>query len=115
MELLKQQGRAPAQSSKTVTAHRFEVPSGTEALVLTFDYGPRESRDRAANLPLIEAAFDRHIARRRAGTGRGAAPPGCAQDRRPRRLAAEPHERGAGRSGRPLAWPLGPTASRALR
>jgi hypothetical protein len=68
-ELLRQQGRAPATTSKTVTAHRFEVPPGTEALVLTFDYGPRESRDRAANQPLVDAAFDRHIARRRPALG----------------------------------------------
>lgn len=64
-ELLRKACRAPASTSKTVTAHRFDVPAGTEALVLTFDYGPRESRDRSANLPLVEAAFDRHIARRR--------------------------------------------------
>ena len=68
-ELLRAGGRAPATSSKTVTAHRFEVPPGTEALVLTFDYRPRESRDRAANAPLVEAAFDRHLARRRAALG----------------------------------------------
>jgi hypothetical protein len=77
MELLKQQGRAPAQSSKTVSAHRFEVPPGTEALVLTFDYGPRESSDRTGNLRLIEAAFDRHVARRRAELG----PDGVARHR----------------------------------
>jgi hypothetical protein len=76
-ELLRQAGRAPASSSKTVTAYRFEVPAGTEALVLTFDFGPRESRDRAANLPLIEAAFDRHVARRRPALG----PEGVAQHR----------------------------------
>lgn len=68
-DLLRAAGRAPATSSKTVTAHRFEVPAGTEALVLTFDYRPRESRDRATNLPLVEAAFDRHVARRRAALG----------------------------------------------
>ncbi len=76
-QLLRQQGRAPATTSKTVTAHRFEVPAGTEALVLTFDYGPRESRDRAANQPLVEAAFDRHIARRRPALG----PDGVARHR----------------------------------
>ena len=68
-ELLHERGRAPATTSKTVTTHRFEVPAGTEALVLTFDYGPRESRDRAANQPMVEAAFDRHVARRRAALG----------------------------------------------
>lgn len=76
-DLLRQDGRAPAATSKTVTAHRFEVPPGTEALVLTFDYGPRESRDRAANQPLVEAAFDRHVARRRAALG----PDGVARHR----------------------------------
>jgi len=76
-ELLKHEGRAAATSSKSVTAYHFEVPPGTEALVLSFDYGPRESRDRSANLPLIEAAFDRHVARRRPELG----PDGVARHR----------------------------------
>jgi hypothetical protein len=64
-ELLVQRGRAPQSASKTVTAYRFEVPPGTPALTLTFDYGPRESRDLATNLPQVEQAFAKHIARRR--------------------------------------------------
>ena len=70
-DLLRKAGRAPATTSKTVTAHHFEVPPGTAALVLTFDYSPRESRDQAGNLPLVEAAFDRHVARRRVALGAG--------------------------------------------
>jgi hypothetical protein len=68
-ELLRRSERAPASASKTVTAFRFEVPVGTEALTLNFDYGPRESRDREANLALIEAEFERFIARRRPSLG----------------------------------------------
>ena len=68
-DLLVQRGRALESQSKTVTAYRFDVPPGTEALTLTFDSAPRESRDAAHNLPLVERAFDRHIARRRPSLG----------------------------------------------
>jgi hypothetical protein len=76
-ELLRRRERAPATASKTVTAFRFEVPAGTEALTLAFDYSPRESRDAAVNRPLVEAAFERHVRRRRDALG----PAGVAEHR----------------------------------
>jgi hypothetical protein len=75
--LLRRLERAPATASKTVTTFRFEVPPGTEALTLAFNYGPRESRERSVNLPLVESAFERHVARRRTSLG----PDGVARHR----------------------------------
>jgi hypothetical protein len=64
--LLKTQGRAAAADSKTVQLHAFEVPDGAQALTLRFDYAPRRSVDRAQNARLVEAALEKHNARRRA-------------------------------------------------
>ncbi|MBN2357936.1 MAG: CehA/McbA family metallohydrolase [Deltaproteobacteria bacterium] len=64
--MIRQRGRARAEDSKTVQAHRFEVPPGTEALALSFDYAPRVARAATANRERIAAAFDQHAAHRRA-------------------------------------------------
>jgi hypothetical protein len=50
-----------AERSKTVIPHSFEVPAGTEALHLRFDYGPRKCGAHEAARAAIAAAIDRHV------------------------------------------------------
>jgi hypothetical protein len=64
--LLRTSGRAAAADSKSVAVVPFDVPAGTRALTLRFDFAPRTSEDPAVNGPLLEAAFELHTRRRRA-------------------------------------------------
>lgn len=61
--LLREPGRAARTDSKTVRSIAFDVPEGTAALALAFDYGPRTSEDPADNAGPVEAAYQKHAAR----------------------------------------------------
>ncbi len=50
-----------AERSKTVLPHTFEVPPGTEALHLSFDYGPRKCTSAEAARAAIAGAIDQHV------------------------------------------------------
>src|SRR5262245_27095569 len=51
----------PQECSKTVIPHAFDVPAGTEALHLRFDYGPRKCANPETARAAIRAAIDRHV------------------------------------------------------
>lgn len=67
--LLCASGRAERRDSKTVRVIHFDVPEGTSALSLSFDYGPRTSENESDNAPAVLAAFEKHVRRMREAKG----------------------------------------------
>ena len=59
--LIEETNSAGADRSKTVIPHSFDVPAGTEALHLRFDYGPRKCTAPDAARAAIASAIDRHV------------------------------------------------------
>lgn len=57
--MIEVRGTFKEADTKTVRIHAFEVPPGTESLVLSFDYGPRK-HEGPASRRAVEAAVDRH-------------------------------------------------------
>jgi hypothetical protein len=64
MPLLQATGSADARASKSIRAHAFDVPDGTEGLALAFDFTPKRCTSRGDNERAVEAAIERHAAGR---------------------------------------------------
>lgn len=67
--VLRDEGVLAPETTKTVTERTFEVPEGATQVALSFDYGPRQSKDREVNGKLVEQAFAEYASTFRARLG----------------------------------------------